>query len=117
MVKRGGFDRGDIVRVSLNPTVGRELQGEMRPALVLSTREVNNTIGTALVAPITQGGNLARVAGFAVPLMGSGTETQGVVLVSAVRMLDLDSRGARKIETAPDSIVNEVLDILATIIE
>ena len=52
MVKRGGFERGDIVRVSLNPTVGRELQGEMRPALVLSTREVNNTIGTALVAPM-----------------------------------------------------------------
>ena len=117
MVKRGGFERGDIVRVSLNPTVGRELQGEMRPALVLSTREVNNTLGTALVAPITQDGNLARVAGFTVPLMGSGTETQGVVLVSAVRMLDLDSRGARKIETVPDSIVNEVLDILAIIIE
>jgi mRNA interferase ChpB len=117
MVKRSGFERGDIVRVSLNPTVGREMQGDMRPALVLSTREFNNTVGTALVAPITQGGNLARVAGFAVPLMGSGTETQGVVLVSAVRTLDLVGRGAKRIETAPDSIVDEVLEILAGIIE
>nr|WP_308873646.1 type II toxin-antitoxin system PemK/MazF family toxin [Thiothrix subterranea] len=50
MVKRGGFERGDIVRVSFNPTVGREMQGDMRPALVLSTREFNNTVGTALVA-------------------------------------------------------------------
>jgi len=117
MVKRGGFERGDIVRVSFNPTVGREMQGDMRPALVLSTREFNNTVGTALVAPITQGGNLARVAGFAVPLMGSGTEIQGVILVSAVRTLDLAGRGAKRIETAPASIVDEVLEILAGIIE
>lgn len=31
MVKRSGFERGDIVRVSFNPTVGREMQGDMRP--------------------------------------------------------------------------------------
>lgn len=117
MVKRGGFNRGDIVRVSLNPTLGRELQGDRRPALVLSTREFNQTVGTALVAPITQGGNLARVAGFAVPLMGSGTETQGTVIVSAVRMLDLEARGAKKVEVAPSSIVDEVLAKLASIIE
>ena len=117
MVRRSSFGRGDIVRVGFNPTVGRELQGDMRPALVLSTREFNATVGTALVAPITQGGNLARVGGFAVPLMGSGTETQGVVLVSAVRMMDLEGRGAKKTETAPDSIVAEVLDKLASIID
>lgn len=119
MVKRSSFSRGDIVRVSLNPTLGRELQGDMRPALVLSTREFNQTVGTVLVAPITQGGNLARIAGFAVPLMGSGTETQGVVIVSAVRMLDLEARGVKKIELAPDSdsIVEEALAKLASIIE
>jgi mRNA interferase ChpB len=70
------FDRGDIVRVSLNPVIGRKLQGEIRPALVLSTRAFN-ALGTALVASITQGGNLSRFAGFAVPLQGAGTETQG----------------------------------------
>lgn len=117
MVKRRGFERGDIVRVSLNPTVGRELQGDLRPALVLSTREFNVLVGTALVAPITQGGNLARVAGFTVPLMGSGTETQGVVVLSAVRMLDLEVRGARKVEVAPSVIVEEALARLASIVE
>ena len=49
--------------------------------------------------------------------MGSGTETQGVVLVSAVRTLDLVGRGAKRIEVAPDSIVNEVLEVLSSIIE
>jgi mRNA interferase ChpB len=118
MVKRSrGFERGDIVRVSLNPTVGRELQGDMRPALVLTTHEVNAMLGTTLVAPITQGGNFARIAGFTVSLMGCGTETQGVVLLNAIRMLDLESRAAQKVESAPDSIVQEALSILAAMLE
>jgi mRNA interferase ChpB len=47
--------------------------------------------------------------------MGSGTETQGVVLVSAVRTLDLVARHAKKIEVAPDFIVEEALAKLRTI--
>ena len=116
MVSARLFDRGDVVRVSLNPTVGRELQGEMRPALVLSPRKFN-ALGTALVAPITQGGNNTRLAGFAVSLMGTGMQTQGVVLVNAVRMLDLEQRRVRKVETAPGALVEEVLARLQTILE
>lgn len=108
------FDRGDIVRVSFNPSVGREQQRDMRPAVVLSPRAFN-ALGTALVAPITQGGNLARFAGFAVTLMGSGTQTQGVVLVNAVRTLDLQAQGAKKIETAPAAVVEDALAKLRTI--
>jgi len=52
MVKRVKFDRGDIVRVSLNPTAGREQQGDFRPALVLSPATFN-ALGVASVAPIT----------------------------------------------------------------
>ena len=110
------FERGDIVRVSFNPVSGKEMQGDMRPALVLSTRPFNQ-LGTALVAPITQGGNLARFAGFAVSLMGSGTETEGVILMNAVRTLDLAARHARKIEVAPDFVVEEALAKLRAIID
>ena len=108
------FERGDIVRVSFDPVVGREQQGDMRPALVLSPRTFN-VLGTALVAPITQGGNLARFAGFAVTLMGAGTQIQGVVLVNAVRTLDLQARGARKVDVAPTAVVEDVLARLRTI--
>lgn len=112
-MKRKVFERGDIVRVSLNPTVGREQQGD-RPALVLSRSEVN-ALGMALVAPITQGGDYSRFAGFATPLTGSGTETQGVALVSMIRMMDLDARHAVKIERAPASVVDDALARLRTI--
>ena len=59
------YERGDIVRVTLNPIVGREIQGEFRPALVLSPAAMN-ALGTAIIAPITQGGDFSRYAGFAV---------------------------------------------------
>lgn len=111
-----GFDRGDIVRACLNPTVGSEIQGVMRPCLVLSTKPFNQ-LGLTLIAPITQGGNYARFNGFAVPLMGTGTETQGVVLANGIRSIDLAARGAKKVEKAPKEVVNEVLAILAAILE
>lgn len=115
MVRRIAFDRGDIVRVNLNPSVGREQQGDFRPALVLSPAAFN-LIGVALVAPITQGGDVARYAGFAVPLSGSGTETQGVALVNMIRTMDLSARGAKKIETAPDFVVEDALARLRAIL-
>ncbi|AXK40302.1 type II toxin-antitoxin system ChpB family toxin [Crenobacter cavernae] len=115
MVRRNAFDRGDIVRVCLNPIAGREMEGDYRPALVLS-KAAFNRLGVALVAPITQGGNYARVAGFAVSLAGSGTETQGVVVLSAVRMLDLEARRAAKVETVPDFVTQDALAKLEAII-
>jgi len=115
MVKRTRFERGDIVHVNLAPTVGREQQGE-RPALVLSLASFN-ALGVALVAPITQGGECARFAGFAVPLSGSGSRTQGVALVNMVRAIDLEARGARKIERVAQEVIEDALARLQTIVE
>lgn len=110
------YDRGDIVKVNLNPVAGSEVTGEFRPCLVLSVKEFNR-LGSTLVAPITQGGNFSRVHGFTVPLMGTGTETQGMVLINGVRMIDLRARQSRKVEEAPKELVDEVLARLQTIIE
>ncbi|BCQ25822.1 type II toxin-antitoxin system ChpB family toxin [Caballeronia sp. NK8] len=116
MVRRAKFERGDIVRVNLNPTVGHEQQGEFRPALVLSSG-VFNAMGVALVAPITQGGNFARFAGFAVPLAGDGIETQGVALVNMIRTLDLEARGARKVARASVAATEDALARLQAILD
>lgn len=115
MVKRTAFNRGDIVRVNLNPAMGREQQGEFRPVLVLSPAAFN-MMGVALVVPITQGGDFARFAGFAVPLSGSGTKTQGVALVNMVRTLDLEARGAKKIETVPQFVIDDALARLQAVL-
>ncbi|ELQ07601.1 toxin ChpB [Pseudomonas syringae BRIP39023] len=107
-MKRAKYARADIVRLNLNPTSGREQQGDFRPALVL-TPAAYNASGLAVIAPITQGGDFARYAGFAVPLSGSGTETQGVVLSNQIRTVDLEARGAKRIESVPEVVIDDVL--------
>ena len=96
------------MRLNLNPTAEREQQGDFRPALVITPAAYNAT-GLAVIAPITQGGDFARYAGFAVTLSGAGTETQGVILGNQIRSVDLEARGAKRIETVPDEIIEEVL--------
>lgn len=113
VVSRPRFERGDVIRVQLNPTAGQEMQGDMRPALVLSPAAFNAT-GVAIVAPITQGGMAGRNAGFAVSLAATGMQTQGVVLVNHLRSMDLVARGARRIERAPPGIVDDALARIAT---
>ena len=67
--------------------------------------------GHRFVCPITQGGNVARHAGFAVSLSGAGTQTQGVNLCNQPRVLDLQARKARFIEKVPAFVVDEVLAV------
>lgn len=115
-MKRARFNRGDIVRLNLNPTAGLEQQGDFRPALIISPAAFNVS-GLVLIAPITQGGDFARYAGFAVPLSGSGTETQGVVLCNQIRTVDLEARGAKRVEAVPDVVMDDVLARIQVLIE
>ncbi len=110
------MERGDIYLVSLDPTSGHEQQGT-RPVLVVSASAFNRLTKTPVVLPITSGGNFARTAGFAVSLTGAGTNTTGVVRCDQPRALDLGSRNARKLESVPAEIVDEVLAKLTPIFE
>nr|WP_293373469.1 type II toxin-antitoxin system ChpB family toxin [Nevskia sp.] len=109
------FDRGDVVSVPLDPAFGHEQKGT-RPALVLTTRDFN-ALGDVLVAPITQGGDYTRYAGFAVSLTGTGCRTQGVALVNKVRMMDLVARKARKVERVPQVVIDDALQRFAALLE
>lgn len=104
------FDRGDVVSVPLDPTIAQEQKGT-RPALVLTTKDFNK-LGDVLIAPITQGGDFSRYAGFAVSLTGTGCKTQGVALINKVRMLDLAARKARRVEQVPQAVIDEALGAL-----
>ncbi|MGH8189980.1 MAG: type II toxin-antitoxin system PemK/MazF family toxin [Rhodanobacteraceae bacterium] len=109
-------ERGDILALSLDPTVGREIRGS-RPVLVLSADAFNKASGLLMVAPITQGGTISRQTGFSVSLMGTGTATQGVVLCDQTRTVDARARTFRRIEKAPHALVEEALDAVRSILE
>ena len=106
--------RGDIYLVSLDPAAGHEQSGS-RPVLVVSPGEFNEATKLPVVLPITNGGEFARRLSFAVPL--TGTKTIGVVRCDQPRMLDLAARHARKVDTLPASIMDEVLAKVATLFE
>lgn len=110
------MDRGDIYLVSLDPTSGHEQQGT-RPVLIVSPSPFNRLTRTPIVLPITGGGNFARTAGFSVSLTGAGTSTTGAIRCDQPRALDIGSRKGRKLESVPDSIMDEVLAKLAPIFE
>jgi mRNA interferase ChpB len=109
------IERGDIYLVALDPTEGHEQRGT-RPVLVVSPKAFNRLTRTPIVLPITTGGNFARTAGFAVSLDGAGTRTTGVVRCDQPRAIDLGARHGRKLEAVPESIVDDVLAKLATIL-
>lgn len=106
--------RGDIYLVSLDPTEGREQRGS-RPVLVVSPAVFNEATKMPVICPITSGGDFARRIGFAVPV--TGIKTTGVVRCDQPRVLDLGARNARKVDTLPEFLMDEVLAKLAPIFE
>jgi len=49
------IERFDVYLVVLDPTIGSEIQ-KTRPCLVISPDEMNRTIATVILAPLTTGG-------------------------------------------------------------
>lgn len=116
MANKKTYSRGDIIKVSLNPTTGSEIKADHVSVLVLSEAGYN-ALGLVLAAPIVQGGDISRYAGFATLLKGSGTDTQGAVLANMARMLDLNARAGEFIEKAPQSVVNDAIARLQTVLD
>lgn len=111
------MERGDIYFVSLDPIEGHEQRGH-RPVVVISPASFNAVTGVPVVLPVTQGGNFARVRGFAVSLAGTGLATQGVVRCDQPRALDLRSRRARATnERVPEPVLGDIMARVSAIFE
>jgi mRNA interferase ChpB len=106
--------RGDIYMVTLDPTQGHEQQGH-RPVLIVSPAEFNDATKLPVILPITNGGEFARRIGFAVSI--TGIKTTGVVRCDQPRVLDLQARNGRKVDTLPPAILDDVLARLVSIFE
>ena len=108
--------RGEIWVVGLDPAEGHEQKGR-RPVLVISPDAFTRVTKVPVILPITSSGSFARTAGFAVSLAGAGTKTTGVIRCDQPRVLDLGARNGRRLESVPDTVMDEVLAKLATILE
>ncbi len=106
--------RGEIYLVSLDPTEGHEQQGT-RPVLIVSPDKFNDLTKVPIVVPITSGGSFARTAGFAVSLATGETRTKGIIRCDQPCPIDLGARKARRLESVPDQIIDDVLAKIVTL--
>ncbi len=89
---------------------------ERVPVLIVTPTAFNRVTRLPVVVPVTSGGNFARTAGFAVSLDGAGIRTTGVVRCDQPRTIDMKARGGKRLERVPETIMDEVLDRLSTIL-
>jgi mRNA interferase ChpB len=108
------MNRGDIYMVSLDPTQGHEQRGH-RPVLIISPTAFNLATKLPVILPITSGGEFARRIGFAVPL--TGTKITGVVRCDQPRVLDVQARGGKKVDSLSAEILDDVLARAVTLFQ
>lgn len=99
--------KGDFVALTFDPQSGHEQRGR-RPALVVSNDLFNKHTGLCITCPIT---NTRRAYPFHVPIPEGQTVT-GVVMVEQVKSIDFCARDVKRIGSAPEAILEEVLSIL-----
>lgn len=96
--------RGDLVWLEFSPQAGHEQAGH-RPALVISPKEYNQKTGLALVCPVT-----SRIKAYPFEVtLPAGLKVSGAVLADQIKSLDWQTRRARRIDTVPQEILDEVL--------
>lgn len=99
--------RGEFVAVSFDPQSGREQRGR-RPALVISKSAFNRRTGLCIVCPVTTAPR-EHPLHVAIP---DDAPVSGVVMVEQVKSIDYRARGLRRIGSAPQPVLDEVLALL-----
>jgi len=76
--------RGDVFLVNLDPTLGSEIK-KTRPCLIVSPDELNESLCTVMVAPLTSGGHPYP---FRLPCRFN--DKQGFIVLDQIRTVDVE---------------------------
>ena len=103
-------NRFDVFLVSLDPTVGHEIQ-KTRPCAIISPDEMNRHVGTVIIAPMTSKGRNypTRVA-----CQFQGVE--GQIVLDQIRTVD-KTRLSKKLGHLSPTESQLVLDVLGEIFQ
>jgi len=109
------IQRGEVIRINLNPTIGREQSGNARPCLVISKTKFNAARqGIVVVTPITS--TIKPKIKMMIPIP-EGFKIHGSVITEQVRTLDLSRRWWKTTgEVLPTEFVDQVVDVFRMII-
>jgi mRNA interferase MazF len=105
LVSPDAVSRGDVFLVALNPTRGQEIR-KTRPCVIVSPDELNASMGTFIVAPLTSGGFSYP---FRVPCTFDGKH--GHVVPDQLRTVDRE-RLVKRLGVLPFDTMSQLLDVL-----
>jgi len=98
--------QGDIIKLNLDPTKGREQAG-YRPAIVVNNASHSKASAMTIICPIT---NTNRENPLHVCL--ERLTTTGFVMCDQIRSIDLKARDYKIVETVDDDTLWEICDIV-----
>ena len=109
------IERGEVIRINLNPTEGREQSGNARPCLVLSNTKFNQRRqGIVVVTPLT---NTVRPQVKTMIRVPEGYKATGSVVAEQVRSINLKQRWWKSTEEIlPQEFVDLVVHIFSQIV-
>jgi mRNA interferase MazF len=100
--------RGDVYLVDLNPTKGTEIK-KTRPAVIISPDEMNRTLKTVIIAPLT---STIRIFPFRTDC--TFQRKKGQIALDQIRSLD-KKRLVKKMGNFSSSKINNILEKLSMI--
>ena len=97
--------RGDVYLIALGSARGQEIR-KMRPCAVLSPDELNDHLGTFLVAPMTTGGHP-----YPFRIRCRFQDRDGYIVLDQLRTVDR-RRLVRRLGILPQEVLSEALGVL-----
>ena len=97
--------RGHVYLVALDPSVGKGMK-KTRPCVVVSPDELNENLGTVIVAPLTTGGH-----SYPMRIPCTFRKRRGFVVLDQLRTVDVD-RLVRRLGRLSSSTLGKCLTAL-----
>lgn len=117
MIRRRIPQPGGVYWINPNPVAGREMKGRHR--FVVITPAAINTLGVAMMVPVTSAGSFAKNMGLTVVI--TGHDTNGVAVCNQVRSFDIEAReragSARYVETLDSTTLDEIIARVVSVID
>ncbi len=101
--------RGDVYLVDLNPTKGAEIK-RTRPAVIISPDEMNNTLKTVIIAPLT-----STIRSYPFRVECTFQKKKGQIALDQIRSLD-KKRLVKKMGNFSGPKIGNILDRLSMIL-
>lgn len=99
------YSRFDILLISLDPTQGAEIQ-KTRPCVVISPNEMNHTIRTLIVAPMT-----SQIKPYPTRIPVMLNSKRGDIIIDQIRTID-QSRIIKKLGELNNKTSQKVIETL-----